>query len=1198
MKAETDKRGNREQTFYDFAGRADRAIQKDGAEIDFDPVQVQGLYRPEETLDPLNAPVAFQLSDDPESTYVDANGDTITYVLDQAGQTCAAADQEGALPTVQRNENNLVERSTNARGNVTAFEYDGNGNVLSIADEISTSSTLVSTSSGQIGSINNLSGEFTSLATGAVLSDIASSQTGQVFGISSFSNNGELYSVNLETGSFQSIGNLGVSGIDSLAFDPDGVLYGASGSDFYTIDTVTGVASQVADLGDPFTSSGDLVFDREQNLFWATSNTPDADTLFSITLDGIATEVGNIGFDEVYGISIDLQGNLIGYTSDRQQLAIDRETGAGTVQQSVTGLSSSIFGSAEFATGAIPRRFTYDPIFNQVTSITDELGRQTLFKIDDSNGNLLSSTQVIGDVGGTDDLVTQYTYTSQGLVDLVTDPLGRVTDYDYDGVGLLESITLAKGTTDEATQTFEYDAAGNQTAVIDENNNRTEFRYDDLNRLSRIIEADPDGDGPLEAPETTFTYDEAGNLETTTDAADSVITNQYDALDRLKETTDALDHKTLFGYDNLGNLTAITDPLNQTPQNIYDSRNRLTEPIDPEGNITFFDYDLDNNLTSVSETVEKPELLFFEDFESDLNQWTGKNDGPTSGVIVDDPLQEDRALSFAGLDSGGDLFTKESFAQTDRTYRLSFEYLGLPIEGSIESDMGGFAGYSPNDLRGVGTQWLMGTSRNSSGLRPEFQEIDTVGRWDSVVVEFSETNDLHLIFEDFSFSRGVSGDIYFDNIKLEAINTPEALTTFEFDSRSRVSSETDQLGKTIRYDYDGVDNLIVQTDRNERRIEYTYDDIDRLIKEDWIDNSQEIDYAYDKASNLRTVTDNFSALAFTYDNRDRILTVDNADTPGVPNVQLTYAYDDVGNILSTTDTIDSSTGGTNAYSYDALNRLSTLTQSGNQVSDKRVDFTYNNLGQFSTMNRYADLDGTQLVNSSTYDYDVLNRIDRIGHSNGTADIAFYEFEYDEDSRIRQLTDIDGTTNYTYDDRDQLTGANHSDDKNPDETYAYDSDGNRISSSLHTDGYVTEKGNRLTSDGTYTYDYDDEGNLIQELEIATGAIREFEWDYRNRLMAVIDKSAIGEEAQRVTFTYDVFDRRISKTIDSDGEGSSEQVSYFVYDGEDVLLDFVDTDGVVGTDEPLLFKRYLHGPAVDQVLAQESPDSTVEWHLADH
>jgi len=92
MTAEIDKRGNREETTYDFAGRADAAVLKDGSELDFDPVQVQGLYEPDETIDPLDAPVAFQLGA-VESSYVDANGNTIAYTLDQAGQIVSAMDE-------------------------------------------------------------------------------------------------------------------------------------------------------------------------------------------------------------------------------------------------------------------------------------------------------------------------------------------------------------------------------------------------------------------------------------------------------------------------------------------------------------------------------------------------------------------------------------------------------------------------------------------------------------------------------------------------------------------------------------------------------------------------------------------------------------------------------------------------------------------------------------------------------------------------------------------------------------------------------------------------------------------------------------------------------------------------------------------------------------------------------------------------
>ena len=135
--AEVDKRGNREETFYDFAGRAERSIQKDGSVIEVDPVQVNGLYRPEQTIDPLNAPLAFQIGDVAESSYVDANGNTITYTLDQMGQIVSARDEIGALPTTRRNEDNLITQQIDARGNITSFTYDEQGNVLSIRDSLS-----------------------------------------------------------------------------------------------------------------------------------------------------------------------------------------------------------------------------------------------------------------------------------------------------------------------------------------------------------------------------------------------------------------------------------------------------------------------------------------------------------------------------------------------------------------------------------------------------------------------------------------------------------------------------------------------------------------------------------------------------------------------------------------------------------------------------------------------------------------------------------------------------------------------------------------------------------------------------------------------------------------------------------------------------------------------------------------------------
>ena len=327
------------------------------------------------------------------------------------------------------------------------------------------------------------------------------------------------------------------------------------------------------------------------------------------------------------------------------------------------------------------------------------------------------------------------------------------------------------------------------------------------------------------------------------------------------------------------------------------------------------------------------------------------------------------------------------------------------------------------------------------------------------------------------------------------------------------------------------------------------------------------------------------------------MSVNNAGTPGFANVLLNYGYDKVGNVLSVADKINNVAGGNNSYSYDALNRLTKLTQSGNGVSDKRVDFAYNALGQYTSINRYANLTGTQLVNGTTYSYDSLNRLTNLNHSNGTNNVAFYNYVYDVASRITKITDVDGATDYTYDNRDQLTGANHSNANNPDETYTYDANGNRITSSIHGNGYVTGQGNPLLSDGKYNYGYDNEGNLTKQTEIATGKVQELTWDYRNRLVAFVDKDAAGKETQRVEFTYDAFNRRIAKAVDTNPQDTTPAlVTQFIYDGSNVLLEFVDSDGA-GANQPVLDKRYLHGAGVDQVMAQESAGNVV-WHLTDH
>jgi RHS repeat-associated protein len=164
------------------------------------------------------------------------------------------------------------------------------------------------------------------------------------------------------------------------------------------------------------------------------------------------------------------------------------------------------------------------------------------------------------------------------------------------------------------------------------------------------------------------------------------------------------------------------------------------------------------------------------------------------------------------------------------------------------------------------------------------------------------------------------------------------------------------------------------------------------------------------------------------------------------------------------------------------------------------------------------------------------------------------------------------------------------------------------------GYVTGDNNQLLSDGTYDYEYDAEGNRTVRTDISTGATTTYDWDFRNRLIRVTDRDETQITTQVVEYTYDVFDRRIGRAVDTSYpfDLSDAAIERYILDdrtgiaspdGGNVILDFVDPDGE-GEAALELARRYLFGNAVDQILAQENtaedtsdPERTV-WPLGDH
>ncbi len=1036
LTAEIDKRGFREETSYDFAGRVTQATRKDGGTVLIQPAQTSFLYPPEATVDPANAPPVRQ-NPSATSRVVESNGRVVETRHDRAGQAVSQRDTIGGLPSVTRNSQHLVTRSRDGRGNAAFFEHDARGNTTRIEEHLLTEDQLkvyVHDLSRRLFTINTATAELTLVgSTSAIMFDLAVSPAGELFGID---DTGRLYRIS-STGETTLIADTGPDQ-SALAFSPDGKLFAANTS-LVQIDEESGQTTVIGDGNlDGFAAAGDLAFTADGRLLMTTRN----DKLVEVDPTTAAvTVIGDLGFNELLGLIVGVDETVYGFTAAGELILIDLQTGAGSLVARLNGTTFGRIGGAGVASpspaNAVERTFTYDSTFNQVTSMTDERQLTTTFDIDPLNGNIRAIHRPLGHN-------TFFTYTASGQVDTTTDALERVTDYDYDLLGRLMTVTFAKGTADEARQDYEYDLAGNVIATIDENRHRTEYRYDQMNRLRVVTQADPDGlDGSQESPVTSYGYDDAGNLVSLQDANEVVTTYGFDEVGRMIEMTapdpdgagPAGPSVTRYEYDFAGNLVATIDPLGHTTRNRYDARSRLMDTIDPNGGRTRFQYDVDGNLTALTDPVN---------------------------------------------------------------------------------------------------------------------------------------------------------------------NT----TAFGYDSRDRLVAETDPLGKSIRYEYDGANNLTHKFDRNSRETRYDYDALNRLRTETWIGGGNTISYDYDLLGNLTTVSDQFSRLVFTYDNRDRTETVDNTGTPGAPNVVLNYSYDAAGNVVAVTDTIDGAAGALTSYSYDDLDRLTQLTQSGLGISDKRVNFTYNRLGQYTAINRYSDLSGTQLVIGTDYAYDGQNRLTRLDHQTAQGStIAFYDYVYDVARRITRITDVDGMTNYGFDDRSQLTSANRSAPNSPDEQYQYDANGNRIESHVHGSAYNTGSANRLLSDGNYHYEYDNEGNMIRRIRIADtesdrSIIREFQWDYRNRLVAVIDKDENEARTQEVNFTYDVINRRISRSLDAIPSDAIDAVlTHYVYDREDVLLDIVDDDGG-GPNVSIIEKRFLHGSEIDQVLAQDGSMSAVGWLLGDH
>ncbi len=389
------------------------------------------------------------------------------------------------------------------------------------------------------------------------------------------------------------------------------------------------------------------------------------------------------------------------------------------------------------------------------------------------------------------------------------------------------------------------------------------------------------------------------------------------------------------------------------------------------------------------------------------------------------------------------------------------------------------------------------------------------------------------------------------------------VTTYAYDAAGRLIQMTDPLSHTTGYKYNAAGNVISATDANGSTNGFAYDALHRLTAISYAGGAS-VGYTYDANGNRNAMTDDRGTTTYTYDALDRLVGVTNPDGSAV-----SYAYDALGN--RTRLTLPS--GKVVTYTYNAINRLQTVKDWNGKVTGYTYDAANNLIGSAYPNNTAA-----------TFTYDNANRLLQIQNTRPSGVIS--RFTYTLDAVGNRLTMVDAsnqTTSYTYDTLYQLTSAAYPNGYRNNVTY--DAVGNRLrldvvrgTTPLSSLVYTYDAGERLLSDGRYTYTYDNNGNLIRKTAGTT--ILNYTYNAANRL---IGYSGMGKTS---SYAYDGDGNRIRQTVNGNAYTYLNDVAMALpvvlsENGPDGAIDYLYGLGLISETSPA-FQYFYHYDGLGSVI----------------
>lgn len=739
-----------------------------------------------------------------------------------------------------------------------------------------------------------------------------------------------------------------------------------------------------------------------------------------------------------------------------------------------------------------------------ITQITDPLNNTITYGYD-ANGDLISYTDQ-------ETYATTYTYYPDHFLDQIIDPRGIVAnriEYDNDG----RMIALIDG--EQNRTEFVHNVSANEQITIDPRGNSIRMLYDNRgNVLSE--ERTVTIEGVVTPVVTSYEYTDdlqtaitdADNLrrEATYDGNEKIAsttvdptglnlvnTYTYNSSGRLESQIDAAGEEMVYTYNASGYLETFADPLNNSYDIQYTGQGRISQRTDPLGNVTTMAYD-------------------------------------SNGYLIREELFDDQ----------NNLLRKREFTNDDNGNRLT-ETLHRTIDGVVEQLTTTFTYNKLNQLETITDplNHVMRIEYNEIGLKTA--EIDALNNR----TEYSYDNVGRPIRTDYA--DGTYTTIRYDkngNID-QRTDRAQRATTFEYDELNRMVKTIMPDGATYETVYSPAGRVVAEIDPQGNRTDYTYDSAGRLTQKlylavfdvvqgqtarpivtqeyDDVGNlsatidplNNRTEYAYDAARRLTQITHpDGNTQKRRYDDRSRLMEVEDeegrvtsvaydaldrltsitlpAPTSGAPNPVTSYTYDEAGNKLTQVDARNNQT----TFRYDEINRLTDHTLPLGQSAS----FGYDDNGNLTS---YTDFNGA----TTTFTFDEMNRLERKNFPGGD----FVAYTYTDSGMRATVVDSRGTTSYSYDALDRLTALTQ-----PDSTvisYTYDINGNltTINSPVGSTTYGYNALRAIESVtgpmGTTAYGYDVAGNQRQ-LTAADGTVSDFAFDNRQRLTSITHRNSGG------------------------------------------------------------------------------------------